>query len=81
MEGKKNGLCVDYLQINSLDKFCEKPTNPITVNVNTSTNQIFFTFITDSAAVHEGGFWLFYRSKFTFSLWFLCQNATFLQNC
>ena len=69
VEKRRNGSCVDYLLIDTLDKFCEKPTNPITANVNISTNQISFTFITDSA-VYGKGFWLYYRGNFTLNLWF-----------
>ena len=68
MKEKRNGSCVDYLLIDSLDKFCEKPTNLITVNMNISTLDISFTFITDSAAVHDGGFWLLYQGNFILNL-------------
>ena len=64
---EESGRCYDYLLIDSRDKLCKKPTNPITVNVNSSTNQISFTFITDSV-VNRRGFWLLYRGNFTLSL-------------
>ena len=63
VEEMRNGQCKDYLLIDSLYKFCEKPANPITVNVNISTNQISFTFITNSVD-NGGGFWLLYRGNF-----------------
>ena len=63
---KGDAECYDYLQIDSLYKLCEKPTNPIIVNVDLSTNEISFTFTTDNS-IGRKGFWLRYKGM-SFSL-------------
>ena len=67
LEQNEDGRCYDYLLIDSLDKLCKKPTNPITLNMDISTNTISFHFITDTINV-ERGFWLLYKGNVTLNL-------------
>ena len=67
VEKNLNEGCHEYLQIGSHDKFCEKPANPITVNVDTSANQISFTFRADGFEAKKG-FWLLYRGNLMLKL-------------
>ena len=63
-----NGECDDYLQINSLSKICEPPTDTITVDLPSATSKsVKFNLVTSS--VHnEYGFWLQYKGRYVTKL-------------
>ena len=65
---KVDGKCYDYLQINSLSKICEPPTDTITVDLPSATSKsVKFNLVTSS--VHnEYGFWLQYKGRYVTKL-------------
>ena len=62
LQKKQNGVCLDYLLISGLNKICEPPASNIVVDLNSSVNQITFSFFTDGRQ-RADGFWLSYKGR------------------